>query len=309
MLRRGANRGGMAAQTSRPALEVPVASELLEGPPGFPLLFPELSKEDRKMAMMYISHADETERKARILRVQQGIEESKTESSIRLTRITKELDKGKGHVFSYNDHNTDKVLCVKGPSRTKPALVLTENEEGEGEAESSASQFSFCSEPVILTGFRLGPSTEGRVSRSQGMSKAPRRRPPSWKRKPHGKTIVSESGSVPRSPTKEPSAKRNKNKSVSSCVRQSFPWILWHVWKAKNMFCYERIATEPSVVIRRAMEDAVVWLNLHDAIPRSEGANVTTGVGSTVWEKRPTSYVKCNVGSSWDENLKIGGAS
>ncbi|KAL0827455.1 hypothetical protein Bca101_051133 [Brassica carinata] len=165
MLRRGANRGGMAAQASRPALEVPVASELLEGPPGFSLLFPELSKEDRKMAMMYISHADETERKARILRVQQGIEESKAESSIRLTRITKELDKGKGHVFSYNDHNTDKVLCVKGPSRTKHALVLTENEEGEGEAESSASQFSFCSEPVILTGFRLGPSTEGRFSR------------------------------------------------------------------------------------------------------------------------------------------------
>lgn len=74
----------------------------------------------------------------------------------------------------------------------------------------------------------------------------------------------------------------SKNKSVSSCVRQSFPWILWHVWKARNLFCYERITTELFVVIRRAMEDAVVWLNLQDALPRSEGTGVSTGVRSTV---------------------------
>lgn len=32
----------------------------LQGPPGYPLLFPELSNEDRKMAMLYISHSDKT---------------------------------------------------------------------------------------------------------------------------------------------------------------------------------------------------------------------------------------------------------
>nr|VDD49206.1 unnamed protein product [Brassica oleracea] len=42
------------------------------------------------MAMMYISHADETERRARIERVKQGIADSTIETSIRLTKITNE---------------------------------------------------------------------------------------------------------------------------------------------------------------------------------------------------------------------------
>ncbi|KAF3587702.1 hypothetical protein F2Q69_00031562 [Brassica cretica] len=75
----------------------------LEGPPDFPILFPELSPEDRKIAMLYISHSDETERLARIERVKQGITDNASESSLRLTRITKKLDKGKGHVFSYTE--------------------------------------------------------------------------------------------------------------------------------------------------------------------------------------------------------------
>lgn len=60
------------------------------GLPGFLDLFPELSKEDHKMAMMYISHSDATERLARIQRVRQGIADNQAESSLRLTKITKE---------------------------------------------------------------------------------------------------------------------------------------------------------------------------------------------------------------------------
>ncbi|KAG2259806.1 hypothetical protein Bca52824_079100 [Brassica carinata] len=46
------------------------------------------------MAMMYILHSDETERLARIERVKQGIAENQAESSVRLTKITNNLDKG-----------------------------------------------------------------------------------------------------------------------------------------------------------------------------------------------------------------------
>lgn len=74
-----------------------------DGPPGFPPLFPELSKGDLKMAMQYISHSDATKRLARIQRVKQGIENNKAESSVRLTRLTSNIDKGKGHVFNYQE--------------------------------------------------------------------------------------------------------------------------------------------------------------------------------------------------------------
>lgn len=48
---------------------------LLEVPPGFPPMFPELSKAYQQMALQYIAHADPTERLARIQRVQQSIDD------------------------------------------------------------------------------------------------------------------------------------------------------------------------------------------------------------------------------------------
>nr|VDD38164.1 unnamed protein product [Brassica oleracea] len=142
------------------------------GPPGFPPLFPELSKQDQQMALLYISHADETERRARIERVKQGIAESAAETSVRLTKITNELDK---------------ETCS---ARKKKPLMLTARSEGHNsfpdndEADSSATNTSCASTPALVpTGFQLGPSSEGRVTRNLSGSKTQRRRPPSWKRK------------------------------------------------------------------------------------------------------------------------------
>ncbi|XP_048599851.1 uncharacterized protein LOC125579971 [Brassica napus] len=206
LLRKGAQKGNPMPHTSRIVNEAPVATKLLEGPPGFPQLFPELSKEDRKMALLYISHSDETERKARILRVQQGIEENRTESSIRLTKITKELDKGKGHVFSYQDPTPDKFHSSGSTQISHPKLSLRDKEEDD--TESSTSHFSANSEPVLPTGFRLGPSSGGRVSGIQGMSKAARRRPSSWKRKAFSKSSVPAIVSPPALISKDGNAKR-----------------------------------------------------------------------------------------------------
>ncbi|KAG2310142.1 hypothetical protein Bca52824_021699 [Brassica carinata] len=199
----------------------------LDGPPGFPLLFPELSNEDRKMALLYISHADETERRARIQRVQQGIEENKAESSSRLTKITKELDKGKGHVFSYQNPASDKGPHSGSALLSSSRLYLRDKEEDD--SESSASLTSACSEPVLPTGFRLGPSSGGRVSGTQGVSKAPRKRPSSWKRRAGANSGVTASVSPTVAVSNGGNAKRkpsaldlpeNKSSKVSDSTRR-----------------------------------------------------------------------------------------
>lgn len=143
--------------------------EALEAPPGFSPMFPELSKADQQMAMLYISHSDETERNAIILRVKQGIEESARESSIRLTRITNEVDKGKGHVFQYPESAPDHEGNGKR-SRAEHVLRLKDVEE---EAESSASFSDTLSAPAaVSTGFQLGPSSEGRASGNLSVGKS-----------------------------------------------------------------------------------------------------------------------------------------
>ncbi|WZY97678.1 hypothetical protein YC2023_070007 [Brassica napus] len=132
------------------------------------------------MAMLYISHSDETERNARILRVRQGIEDNAKESSLRLIRITNEIDKGKGHVFHYPEN-----INYQGDScklfRAGAQLLLGSIED---EAESSAKAPDTMSAPILVSsGFQLGPSSEGRASGNLSFGKAPRIRPPSWKRK------------------------------------------------------------------------------------------------------------------------------
>ncbi|XP_013632863.1 PREDICTED: uncharacterized protein LOC106338429 [Brassica oleracea var. oleracea] len=165
------------------ALINPSRGEALAAPPGFPPLFPELSRADQKMAMLYISHSDETERNARILRVRQGIEDNR-ESSLRLIRITNEIDKGKGHVFHY----TEKSIYQEDSSkrfRVGPQLLLGNTED---EAESSANAPDTLSAPAFVSsGFQLRPTSEGRASGNLSLGKAPRNRPPSWKRKANPK--------------------------------------------------------------------------------------------------------------------------
>ncbi|KAF2597666.1 hypothetical protein F2Q68_00008809 [Brassica cretica] len=132
------------------------------------------------MAMLYISHSDETERNARILRVRQGIEDNARESSLRLIKITNEIDKGKGHVFHFPEN-----INYQGDSsnlfRAGAHLLLGSIED---EAESSAKAPDTMSAPILgSSGFQLGPSSEGRASGNLSLSKAPRIRPPYWKRK------------------------------------------------------------------------------------------------------------------------------
>ncbi|XP_013674427.2 uncharacterized protein LOC106378924 [Brassica napus] len=188
-LKKGLNRVQSVVEVPRVEHRGPVLTEPLSGPPGFPLMFPELSGEDRKMAMLYISHADPTERLARIERVKQGIAENTAASSIAAPR-------------SHNDDNS-----------------------GEG-TESSGSLFPACSAPIAPSGFQLGPSSEGRVIGSTGAHKSQRRRPQAWKRRATGKdlklpaplSIPSESGPISSSKRKAASplpATENKNKKLS----------------------------------------------------------------------------------------------
>ncbi|KAL0857844.1 hypothetical protein Bca101_062998 [Brassica carinata] len=214
MLKRGAQRIPMAPEVPRVQQGGPVIKEPVSSPPGFPVMFPELSSEDRKMAMLYISHSDPTERLARIERINQGIADNIAASSVHLTSITKELDKGKGHVFSYTEllesqHRATSFQCA--------APLQISNEKSDEDTESSGIQLSSCSAPVVPTGFQLGPSSEGRVTGNTGANKASRRRPPSWKRRVSGGPLkLLGSSSSQRTAEATPNTKRKAGPITSS---------------------------------------------------------------------------------------------
>ncbi|KAH0923522.1 hypothetical protein HID58_023540 [Brassica napus] len=144
-------------------------AEPLESPPGFPLLFLELSNQDRKMAMLYISHSDDTERLARIERVKQGIAETLENPSVRLPKITQNLDKGKGHVFDFSEPS-GKRLQLSGRDHVELPLNMERLDNETESASSSAPIHTFSAPALVTTGFHLGPSSEGRVHGNQSTS-------------------------------------------------------------------------------------------------------------------------------------------
>ncbi|XP_013594457.1 PREDICTED: uncharacterized protein LOC106302505 [Brassica oleracea var. oleracea] len=132
---------------------------LLEGPPGFPSLFPELSKEDQQSAMLYISHADPTERLARIERVKQSIKDTKDQREHQRPIITTDISQGKGMVFRYTeDGETLKSISSSGgeqASKLGAPLITQEAERVESGASSSQSLYTESS-----TGFSMGASSK-----------------------------------------------------------------------------------------------------------------------------------------------------
>ncbi|KAL0694839.1 hypothetical protein Bca4012_062019 [Brassica carinata] len=150
----------------------------LDGPPGFPTMFPELLPQERNAALLYISHSDDTERHARIRRVRQAIEDQGQSHVATLTRFTTNLDKGKGHVFSYpdlEDNSSPPLLLRQSASKE----IGVQNEQSASSCSGTAENLT----PTVSTGFQIGVSSKTPSAGDSSGAKVPRRRPPSWKRK------------------------------------------------------------------------------------------------------------------------------
>lgn len=77
-----------------------------------------------------------------------------------------------------------------------------------------------------------------------------------------------------------------------------FPWILWHIWKARNSLCFDHIRLDPAVVMDKAKMEAEIWRNLQTGVKGLANPPVNLNHRAHVWSKPPDSWVKCNVASS-----------
>ena len=116
------------------------------------------------------------------MRVKQAIEDQGQSHVATLTRFTADLDKGKGHVFSYPD--SDSSRQVRQCSRPSVSLPPGKNKAGlEDYSDSESSGIASRLEPAVTTGFQIGVSSQNPSAGDSKAIKSTRRRPPSWKRK------------------------------------------------------------------------------------------------------------------------------
>ncbi|CAG7906352.1 unnamed protein product, partial [Brassica rapa] len=88
-------------------------------------------------------------------------------------------------------------------------------------------------------------------------------------------------------------------KSPKDSDTMFFPWILWHLWKARNGLAFEKIHYSSVSVLSKARAEAAVWFELNTA-QTEEVQHSGNGTASIVaWSKPPLGYLKCNIGVSW----------
>lgn len=163
------NRG----KSSRQGEKLPLILNATDGPPGFPMMFLELSTKDRQMALLYISHPNDVERSARIRRVEMEIEDNKLKEANAIPTLTHDLNKDLGLIFGYKE-GSDHIhsISLGGAHQTLSTRHAS--------SESSDQSYAFSLADGCPTGFTVGTSIVP-VSRTSGQLKKPRNRPP------HGK--------------------------------------------------------------------------------------------------------------------------
>jgi len=101
-----------------------------------------------------------------------------------------------------------------------------------------------------------------------------------------------------------------KNALIPVKIRRSFPWILWQLWKNRNLFFFEGTRFAISETVAKIKEDANQWffaqvLENQDLV-NEQAVHISVKVK---WSPPPHDWLKCNIGSSWDRFGEIGGAA
>ncbi|CAN6828668.1 unnamed protein product, partial [Brassica oleracea] len=146
------------------------------------------------------------------MRVRQAISDQGQTHVATLMKFTANLDKGKGHVYSYPEV-TQSAQIIK---QTIPALSLPIIRD---DVSDSAFSGVVGSQGLsVTTGFQIGLSSKTPSSGDSNAPKQQRRRPPSWKHKAQAGKGASPSNRISKStaPPLESSGKR-KTDAISIC--------------------------------------------------------------------------------------------
>ncbi|KAH0858843.1 hypothetical protein HID58_087104, partial [Brassica napus] len=258
------------------------------GPPGFPPLFPELPINEQRMAMTYVSHSDETERNARILRVKQFIADAAESSIIKTTKITTDLDKAKAMCIT--------IMILPHASNGQSRVMESVNES---DAESSHSlTVQVVSTPLLATtGFQIGTSMKDPSAGTNNGSNKARCRPPSWKRR-------------------QSHTSNNKAPDVNSALlvgtnQSDADHTLETSSKRKPETDLDFPEMELLMPVRQLALLGVVerWQDGKKFQAPPNHPAEPSSVPPLRWCRPPRNWLKCNVSASWGSHNRMGGAA
>lgn len=90
---------------------------------------------------------------------------------------------------------------------------------------------------------------------------------------------------------------------------KAFPWIIWHLWKARNKLAFEGSQYSSVSVLSKAKEEANVWWEINFPHVEEPPPQLLDQRARNSWSKPPPGILKCNFGVSWVNNQSPCGAA
>lgn len=79
--------------------------------------------------------------------------------------------------------------------------------------------------------------------------------------------------------------------------------------EARNLFVFEKKRLDAHLILARAQEEFQIWMSVNKPDPRGLSLILATPISSDWWRKPPRGILKCNIGTSWLNNIQNCGAS
>jgi len=93
-------------------------------------------------------------------------------------------------------------------------------------------------------------------------------------------------------------------------VKRSWPWVLWRLWKNRNLLLFEGISFCPLSSIVKIGDDVQEWFLAQSLIRLVDlEENNRADPCRPRWDPPPIGWVKCNVGAVWSGKKKLCGGS
>ncbi|KAL1216437.1 putative mitochondrial protein [Cardamine amara subsp. amara] len=86
-----------------------------------------------------------------------------------------------------------------------------------------------------------------------------------------------------------------KKRGLPTNIRRLFPWILWRIWKNRNLFLFEGKVFHPLETQKKIEEDAKEWSMAQIVEQEIEENNAVEEEPKTFWEPPPSLWLKCNI--------------
>lgn len=100
-----------------------------------------------------------------------------------------------------------------------------------------------------------------------------------------------------------------KNEQVPLLTRRKFPWVIWILWKNRNILAFESQNFNALETMRKINEEADLCF-LSQEIDKVCEERVSSVSKSLIkrWRTLPEPWLKCNVGCVWDKAARMGRA-